>query len=123
MPLRPIVASRGSITYGVARYIADILSPLVGKTPRHLNNSTDLVNKLKDIRLEPDESLVSFDVSALFTSVSVEESLEIIREKLASDPTLGDRTSLSADQVTDILHVCLTTTYFRYEGEYYVQVE
>ncbi len=123
VPLRPIVASRGSITYGVARYIADILSPLVGKTPRHLNNSTDLVNKLKDIRLEPDESLVSFDVSALFTSVPVEESLEIIREKLASDPTLGDHTSLSADQVTDILRVCLTTTYFRYEGEYYVQVE
>ena len=54
-PLRPIVASRGSITYQVARKVADILAPLVGCNGFALNNSAHLVNELKDIKLDEDE--------------------------------------------------------------------
>ena len=32
-PLRSIVSSRGSVTYGVAKVIAKVLKPLVGKLP------------------------------------------------------------------------------------------
>ena len=32
-PLRPIVSSCGSVTYGVAKELAKILKPLVGKSP------------------------------------------------------------------------------------------
>ena len=50
-PLRPIVSSIGSITYNAARALADILSPLMGKTDHHINNSKDFVRKIKDIQL------------------------------------------------------------------------
>ena len=73
-PLRPTVACRGSIMCGTARWVVDILAPMVGKTPHHLQNSADLVNKLSQIRVDEDESLISFDVSALFTSVPVGET-------------------------------------------------
>ena len=43
-PLRPIVASRGSITYDTAKHVAKILAPLVGKSDRHLQNNQDLVS-------------------------------------------------------------------------------
>ena len=75
--------------YGTPRWVEDILAPMVGKTPHHLQNSADLVNKLSQIRVDEDESLISFDVSALFTSVTVEESLTLIYEKLAADPLPG----------------------------------
>ena len=71
-PLRPIVASRGSITYDVARYVADILSPMVGRNGYALKNSEDLVKQLKNCTLEEDDVLVSFDVTALFTCVPVD---------------------------------------------------
>ena len=90
--LRPIVACRGSIMYGTARCVADILAPMAGKTHHHLQNSADPLNTLSQIRVDEDESLISFDVSALFTSVPVEESLTLIYEKLAADPSLPDRT-------------------------------
>ena len=122
-PLRPIVACRGSIMYGTARWVADILAPMVGKTSHHLQNSADLVNKLSQIRIDEDESLISFDVSALFTSVPVEESITLIHEKLTADPSLADRTALSPQQVTDLLRMCLTTTYFKYDGKFYAQIE
>ena len=66
-------------SYGTARWVADILAPMVGKTSHHLQNSADLVNKLSQIRIDEDESLISFDVSALFTSVPVEESITLIQ--------------------------------------------
>ena len=122
-PLRPIVACRGSIMYGTARRVADILATKVGKTPHHLQNSADLVNKLSQTRVDEDESPISFDVSALFTSVPVEESLTLIHEVLAADHSLADRTALRPQQVTGLLRMCLTTTYFIYDGHFYPQIE
>ena len=122
-PLRPIVACRGSIMYGTARWVADILAPVVGKTHHHLQNSADLVNTLSQIRMDEDESHISFDVSALFTSVPVEENLILIYERLTAGASLSDRTALSPQQVTDLLRMCLTTTYFKYDGGFYAQIE
>ena len=38
IPLRPIVSSRGSISYEVAKELARILKPLVGSSPHHIKN-------------------------------------------------------------------------------------
>ncbi|XP_072016528.1 uncharacterized protein [Amphiura filiformis] len=122
-PLRPIVASRGSITYDTAKFVANTLSPLVGKSERHLQNSEDLVNKISKFTLGPDECLVSFDVTALFTCVPVDESLVIVKDLLTADTTLESRTDLSPQQVTDLLSTCLKTTYFVYNDKFYVQRE
>ena len=35
-PLRPIVSSRGSVTYGVTKVLSKVLKPLVGKSPHHI---------------------------------------------------------------------------------------
>ena len=42
-PLRPIVSSRGSINYEVAKELSRILRPLVGKSPHHIKNTGDFV--------------------------------------------------------------------------------
>ena len=39
VPLRPIVASRGSLTYNASSVLADILGPLMGKSEHHIKNS------------------------------------------------------------------------------------
>ena len=97
--------------------------PYGRETPHHLQHSADLVNKLSQIRVHEDESIISFDGSALFTSVPVEESLALIHEKLTGEPSRADRTPLSPQQVTDLLRMCLTTTYFKYDGNFYAQIE
>ena len=122
-PLRPIVASRGSITYEVAKYVANILSPLVGKNGYALKNSAAMVDDLSNITLGDSDVLVSFDVTALFTKVPVDKSLEVIRDKLMKDDSLSTRTPLSANKVCDLLANCLKTTYFQFEGVIYTQVE
>ena len=91
-PLRPIVSSCGSGTHGVAKELAKILKPLVGKFPHHITSTQDFVEQAKQIILESGECLSSYDVSALFTSVSIDPALTIIKDLLEKDTTLKERT-------------------------------
>ena len=81
-PLRPNVASRGSITYELAKLLAQIVSPLVGKNGYALKNSAEMVEELSNITLGSEDVLVSFDVTALFTKVPVDKRLDIILDRL-----------------------------------------
>ena len=90
-PLRPIVSSCGSVTYGVAKELAKILKPLVGQSPHHINSTQDFVEQAKHFKLESGECLSSYDVSALFTSVPIDPALQIIKDLLVKDNTLKER--------------------------------
>ena len=93
-PLRPIVSSCGSATYGVA----------------------------KQIKLEPGECLSSYDVSALFTSVPVDPALNIIKDLLEQDTTLKERTVMEVRDIILLLEFYLKNTYFSFQGQFYEQV-
>ena len=82
IPLRPIVSSRGSITYGVAKELAGIICPLVGQSPHHLKNAQNFVQHTQKARLEPGEVMASYDVKVLFSSVPVDPSIQIVQQKL-----------------------------------------
>ena len=122
-PLRPIVSSRGSITYGVAKELSHIIKPLVGQSPHHLKNIQHFIQQLQGKKLEPGETITSFDVKALFTSVPVQPSIQIVKQRLQQDNTLPQRTSMSIQQITSLLEFCLSHTYFLFQGKYYEQVQ
>ena len=121
-PLRPIVSSRGSITYGVAKELSHIIKPLVGQPPHHLKNTQHFIQQLQGKKLEPGETITSFDVKALFTSLPVQPSIQIVKQRLQQDNTLPQRTSMSIKQITSLLEFCLSHTYFLFQGKYYEQV-
>ena len=120
-PLRPIVSSINSVTYNIAKYVATILAPLVGQTTHHVHNSMDFVNKVRGLHMDGNETMVSFDVTSLFTCVPTAEATIAVKRRLTEDPTLGDRTNLSPDQICQLLELCLNTTYFQYRGDFYRQ--
>ena len=88
IPLRPTVSSRGAVSYGTAKELARILKPLVGKSAYNVQNTRDFVQQLKNIKLQPNECIISYDVKALFTSVPIEPAIEIIRKHLEDDKDL-----------------------------------
>ena len=81
VPLRPIVGSQCSPTYNLAKYLAEILKPLVGKSEHHVVNSKEFITKIEQTKLDEDEILVSFDVVSLFTNVSIDEACNICYSK------------------------------------------
>ena len=82
-----------------------MIGPLVGKTEHHITNSTDFVQKIKDLEVPPFQKLVSFDVSALFTSIPTDEAVRVIRQRLEQDNSWQDRTNLNVDQLTQLLEL------------------
>ena len=111
--LRPIVSSCGSITYNTAKYLASILTSHVGKNCHSIKNTKELVDKLRGLEIPPARKLVSYDVTALFTSVPVDKALEVITERLHADDTLTSRTEMTIPQIVELLDFCLNTTYPR----------
>ena len=105
--LRPIVSSRGSVTYGVTKVLSKVLKPLVGKSPYHIQSTGDFVSRAKGLTLQPGECLTSYDVTSLFTSVSIDPALNIIKDLLEKDEGLNDRTVLSIQNIIELLRFCL----------------
>jgi hypothetical protein len=57
-----------------------------------VKNSQDFINKIKD-RVIPHGTLIgSLDVTNLFTTTPVDETLEILKSRLEEDTSLKDRT-------------------------------
>ena len=111
-PLRPIVSSCGSVTYGVAKELIKILKPLVGKSPHHINSTHDFVEQVKQFTLAPGECISSYNVSALFSSVPVDPALGGIKDLLEKDPILKDRTVLPIKEIILLLEFCFKNMYF-----------
>ena len=119
--MRPIVNTRGSPTYNLAQHLAGIITPLTGKTSSFVKNSSHFVGKVNKLQVPNSTMMISFDVKSLFTNVPILEALHVIRRQLESDDTLPSRSTLSTSSIVELLHICLTTTYFSFEGQYYQQ--
>ena len=105
-PLRPVVSTRGTATYNLSRKLAGILRPLVGASGRVLKNTENLVSTMREVKLNEDEMLVSYDVKSLFTSIPIQESIRLCEQRLGEDGTLSERTNMRCrhhHHVTEIL--------------------
>ncbi|KAJ8919254.1 hypothetical protein NQ315_003837, partial [Exocentrus adspersus] len=77
--------------------------------------------KLTTINLNPTDLLVSFDVVSLFTNVPVDKTLSIVKNKLENDSSFKDRTKLNVTAFMELLTLCIKTTYFQLENDFYQQ--
>ncbi|BHF63168.1 hypothetical protein SprV_0200615900 [Sparganum proliferum] len=69
VPLRPIVALKGTPTYALAKWLAKHLKRLMDGSEHTAVSSTHFLEKLKGVVIAPDEVMVSFDVVSLFISI------------------------------------------------------
>ena len=118
-PLRPVISAMGTATYNASRYVAGVLAPLVGCTENTSRNSGDFIEQVSGLPIDDNEIMVSFDVSALYTSLPIDRVLEVVRNKLESDDTLSERSALAAPAIVTLLEYCLRSTYFTFRGKFY----
>ena len=81
VPLRPIVSTTGSETFKLSKYIAAILKELNGTiSDSYISNTDDFLNKVRNVDLNhKTTSMVSFDVSPLFTNEPLDDMMEILK--------------------------------------------
>ena len=66
---------------------------------------------------------MSFDVSALLTSIPVQSTIEAMKKKLEQDTELQQRTPMSINNILELLEFCICNTYFLFQGQFYEQTQ
>ena len=73
--LRLIVSSIGTFNYNLARFLRDLLSPLV-PNDYSCKDSFSFVSQIKNANLSK-KFLVSYDVTRLFTNIPLQETIDV----------------------------------------------
>ena len=76
------------------------------------------MERIRDAPIHSNQ-MVSLDVVSLFTKVPTDETLAVVRDKLAADPLLEERTCIPIDNLTEMLTFCVETTYFGMGSDIY----
>lgn len=111
-----LIGSPISPSYPLVKQMQFLLSPLERRTDSHVRGTEHFVAMMREVRMEEDEMLVSFDVSYLFPNVPVDEVVQVICDSLQVDETC-DRTRLA-----ELLKVCPRSTYISFGGAFYAMV-
>ena len=73
--LRPIASSIGTFNYNLARFLCDLLSPLV-PNDYSCKDTFSFVSQIKNTNLSK-KLLVSYDVTSFFTNIPLQETIDI----------------------------------------------
>ena len=121
--MRLIVSYTGTPLYEISKYIANILKPYGKLKEQHTHSSKSFSVFICQQKIEPDEIMVSFDVTSLYETIPIDQALFIIRDLVEHDEKLADRTLLSQGQILDLLDILLCTTYFKFNVDFYQQTD
>eukprot|EP00061_Rhincodon_typus_P012790 g38739.t1 len=116
-PLRRSVSLPGAPSH---KLVKDLQQRLKHGSPHSIYLTQEFLNSLKNIKISDDEIMVSFDVTALFTSIDI----PLVKETVATLPVqaaMQTSSSISNDNIIKLPDLCLTT-YFVFNGQVYKQI-
>ena len=113
VPLRPIVSCVNTLACDLSAFLANILSPLTGKSEYTVTSSAHFVSTVSYETILENEIMISFDIESLFTNVPIDTAVQAALKKLENDPSLADRTTLTTAKIADLLTFVLRSTYFQ----------
>ena len=122
IPLRPIVSNRGLSCHPLNHFFVEIINQLTGKSSSYVKKSAHFVERISDAPIHSNQ-MVSLDVVSLFTKVPTDETLAVVRDKLAVDPLLEERICIPIDNLMETLTFCVETTDFGMVSNIYRQEE
>ena len=71
----------GSPEYKLAKFLDTIIKPYI--SDKHMRRSSyEFLEKLQEINLNSNQVMVSFDVKSLFTNVPLQETIDLISNKI-----------------------------------------
>ncbi|XP_053699154.1 uncharacterized protein LOC128746132 [Sabethes cyaneus] len=117
-PLRPVVATIGSVTYNIAKYLASVIGKIVGHNDFHVHNSFQFAEQVTGVQIAEEDVLFSLDVTSLFTSIPIDHAMECLIERW---PEITKHTAIDKESFLAIVKLVLESTFFSYKGEIFQQ--
>ena len=112
-PMRTVVSTIGTATYGAAKFLVDVFQPTLNKNEIRVINTTSFVEEAKDWHIDPDEVQCSFDVVALYPSIPIKKAIAAMIDLINNDiDDVRQRTELNVQDIKSLLELCLSKCYF-----------
>ena len=119
-PLRPIISQIPTPTYHLAKKLNGLLTPYIPSKYR-VQSSTDFLDIVR--KTTPRGIIASLDVESLFTNVPVQQTINMICDRVYRDnttPALG----IPEDALRDLLRICTMESPFNtHRGQIYQQID
>ena len=124
MPMHPIVSACCTATYNTAKFSTKILQNYCGKTSCFVKECTDFIKKIKHLSINPEEeTLVSYDVSALFTSILVPVAPLVINSKIYTCTNFTNVCKIPIEKFIKFLEFTITNYIFCFNKKFYKQLQ
>ena len=118
LPIRPIVSNIGTATYQLAKYLGKRLSPL-SQFEYTVKSTKDFVEKVRNVNFPHGFNMISFDVKSLFTSVLLEEVINVALERIYHRKEI--EASIRKNDMRSLLLLCTKNVHFCFGGDIYQQ--
>ena len=116
-PGRPIVNSIGSITEKLSEFVDENIKNLAQQVPSYIKDTTHFLTLIQDKTTNPDDLLVTIDVSSLYTNIIHEEGLDAMEQWMIANNTSLQRANL----IKTLGNLVLKNNYFEFNGNLYLQ--
>ena len=109
VPIRPLVNFKCAPTYNVSKLLASKLSnDLELEHVYNVKNRYEFVERVKNIDIDSNSRLVSFDIANLYTNIPISETVDLVKCRLLQN-SLDDE---YVNQIVKLLVTVLKQNYF-----------
>jgi len=120
--VRPIVSANNTPTERIGIFVDHFLQPLVALQPTYLQDSTQVIQKIEELCLPKDISLVTLDVTSLYTNIDHSVAIKEVAEVLMSNSQFKyDLPRPTTDFLVDLTTELITNNIFEFNKTLYSQ--
>ena len=107
--------------YNLTKYTAKVLKTYVKDENNNVKTTTTFSSYIRNVPIEDDEIMPSFDVTSLHTNILVIDTLNTILDYVNSDDQFTRKTAIPQDKFLDLVNLVLTTTWYTFIFQFYQQ--
>ena len=121
-PGRPIISGNDCPTEKISHMIDIILQPFVPNIRSYVKDTTDFIQKLSKISLDPDQDIIlcTLDVTSLYTNIPHKEGIQAVKNLLTRERPTSFKPSNS--NIIKLLEMVLTMNNFQFNYQNYLQI-
>ncbi|XP_044183223.1 uncharacterized protein LOC122963901 [Acropora millepora] len=123
--MRPILSATGTYSYNLAKGLEEKLKPVSLVNEYTIADAFAFADEIRTHTMNEDNILISYDVTALFTNVPLDETIKILVNKAFTDDWFNQTYGLNLrqHQLGRLLEIATTNQPFRFNGQLYQQTD
>ena len=116
---RPIVSGCEGPTERISSFVDNLLQPIAKAQTSYLKDTTDSINFIEKTKVAENVTLVSMDVTSLYTNIPQEEGIDTVCK--AYETFHGSKPPIPTQYLREMLRLILKENSFQFNGKNYLQ--